>query len=117
MKWIIYFKGDKPNAYHELELKTIAAREKEMERLVEKHSGKRQQESLLEAHQKEMKKKRKVHIEVKTKADSNSLPFETQVYWKMTSFGMRCCVVWLLGPSKSLGTYLPKHVMSHYNGP
>ena len=48
-----------------------------MERLVEKHSGKRQQESLLEAHQKEMKKKRKVHIEVKTKADSISLPFET----------------------------------------
>jgi len=41
-----------------------------MEHLVEKHSGKRQQESLLEAHQKELKKKRKVHIEVKTKADS-----------------------------------------------
>jgi len=40
-----------------------------MKRLVEKHSGKRQQDSLLEAHQKEMKKKRKVHIEVKTKAD------------------------------------------------
>jgi len=44
-----------------------------MEHLVEKNSGKRQQESLLEAHQKEMKKKRKVHIEVKTKADSISL--------------------------------------------
>ena len=48
-----------------------------MERLVEKHSGKRRQQSLLEAHQKEMKKKRKVHIEVKTIAGSISLHFET----------------------------------------
>jgi hypothetical protein len=40
-----------------------------MEHLVEKHSGKRQQESLLETHQKEMKKKRKVRTEVKSKAD------------------------------------------------
>lgn len=38
-----------------------------MERLVEKHSGKRRQESLLEAHQKEMKKKRKVHIKFRPK--------------------------------------------------
>lgn len=52
-------RGDKPDADHELEQRTIAARDTEMEHLVEKHSGKRQQESLLEAHQKEMRKKRK----------------------------------------------------------
>jgi hypothetical protein len=75
--WIIHFKGDSPDADHELELKMIAARDKEMQHLAEKHSGKRRQESLLEAHQKEMKKKRKVHIEVKTNPDSISLAFET----------------------------------------
>lgn len=48
--------GDKPDADHELELRQ---RDKEMQHLVEKHSGKRRQESLLEVHQKEMKKKRK----------------------------------------------------------
>lgn len=48
-----------------------------MEHLVEKHTGKRRQMSMLEVHQKEMKKKRKVHIDVKTKADSISLRFET----------------------------------------
>jgi hypothetical protein len=39
-----------------------------MQHLVEKHSGKRRQESLLEAHQKEMKRKKKVHSDVKTEA-------------------------------------------------
>jgi hypothetical protein len=70
IRWIIHFKGDKPDADHERELRTIAAQNKEMEHLVEKHSGKRPQESLLEAHQKELKKKRKVHTEVETIADS-----------------------------------------------
>ena len=77
VRWIIHFKGDKPDTDHELELRTIAARDKEMEHLVEKHTGKRRQMSMVEVHQKEMKKKRKVHIEVETKADSVSLPFET----------------------------------------
>jgi hypothetical protein len=30
----------------------------------------------------------------------------------MASFGMRCCVVWLIGPSKTFGTYLPRYVVS-----
>lgn len=38
----------------------IEERDKEMQRLAEKHSGKKRQESLLETHQKELKKKRKV---------------------------------------------------------
>jgi hypothetical protein len=53
-----------------------AVRDKEMQHLAEKHSGKRRQESLLETHQKEMKKKRMVHIEVTMKAYSISLAFE-----------------------------------------
>jgi hypothetical protein len=46
----------------------IQERDKIMQHLVETHSGKKRHESLLEAHQKEMKRKRKVHSDVKTEA-------------------------------------------------
>jgi uncharacterized membrane protein len=65
---IIHFKGDKPSAVDDLELRTIEERDKEMQHLVEKHPGKKRQESLLEAHQKELKRKKKVRIDVQMEA-------------------------------------------------
>jgi hypothetical protein len=46
----------------------IEERDKVMQHLVEKHSGKKRQQSLLEAHQKELKRKKKVHSDIKTEA-------------------------------------------------
>jgi hypothetical protein len=65
---IIRFKGDKSSAVDDLELTAIEERNKLMQHLAEKHSGKKRQESLLEAHQKELKRKKKVYNDVKTEA-------------------------------------------------
>ncbi|XP_021919229.1 GPALPP motifs-containing protein 1-like isoform X2 [Zootermopsis nevadensis] len=50
---------EKSGPVDKLELAAVEERDKEMQHLVEKHSGKKRQESLLEAHQKELKKIKK----------------------------------------------------------
>jgi hypothetical protein len=58
-----------------------------MQQLAKKHSGKKRQESLLEAHQKEMKKKRKVCLVLQVHVaccSSGRLAFETVFVFPLT---------------------------------
>jgi hypothetical protein len=67
INYIICFKGGKCGAFDDLELTAIQDRDKAMQHRVEKHSGKKRPESLLQTHQKEAKRKREVHSNVKTR--------------------------------------------------
>jgi hypothetical protein len=65
---IICFKVDKCGAFDDMKQTAIQERDKAMQYLVEKHSGKKRHESLLQTHQKEAKRKREVRSNVKTEA-------------------------------------------------
>jgi hypothetical protein len=61
---IICFKEDKCGAFDDMKLTAIQERDKAMQSLVEKHSGKKRHESLLQTHQKEAKRKKEVRSNV-----------------------------------------------------